>query len=74
MTLREEHDMPDPWRLLKRFPGMSTIGRKIMGAKLDRMLAARLRDSMPHPGRWQAEVDKFTADINRLACTAAKNW
>jgi hypothetical protein len=72
-------DDGDPWRLLERFPGMSSIGRAIMGKKLDRAFAAGVRDTMR--GRqgtafehFAGKVGEFTLAINRLACTAAKNW
>lgn len=72
-------DDGDPWRLLQRFPRMSSIGRAIMGKKLDRAFAAGVRDiwlgrqsKLAHD--MIAKIEECTRDINRLACTAAKNW
>lgn len=69
---------PDVWNLVDRFRGMSHIGRAIMGHKLDRAVALNLRDrqtnSVPMREAWQKQIDSSTREINRLACTAAKNW
>ncbi len=69
-------DDGDAWRLLERFPRMSSIGRAIMGKKLDRALATRLAGILPGgPSATMLEkVVECTRDINRLACIAAKNW
>lgn len=67
----------DPWNLLKRFPGMSKIGRAIMGKKLDRALALKLASVTPGKVARAALLERAALcrlDINRLACTAAKNW
>lgn len=55
----------------------SALGRKIHAAKRDRAIAARLAMLTPGKVAKAAMLDRvalFTITINRLACTAAKNW
>lgn len=59
------------------FVSMSHIGRMIMAAKLDRALAIRLAAVTPGKAAKASLLERAmlcTIDINRLACTAAKNW